>query len=205
VTSLSQIVRDHMDRVCLTLHIGYANWDDLLKRVERQEWQGRPDFADEQVWTFLLAATYAIAGDLGAQRLASLLIENGVSKPINKLWFECLPVSPRFNEGDTHLDLAVGGIAQRNGTTSGIEYDRNVADFICFCECKWYSDISIDVTYDKDRNQLARTIENALFSPGYRFPFRCPCHNSYARDFHDTTWTISSVPIQATRNTITLI
>jgi hypothetical protein len=56
---------------------------------------------------------------------------------------------------------AVGGIVQRDGTISGIEYDRNVCDFFCFCECK-YADISIDVTYDKHRNQLARTIENAL-------------------------------------------
>lgn len=159
-----------MDEVRRTLHIGYANWDALLERIEHQERDDRSDFADQQVWTFLLAATYAMGGPSGAARLASLFIENDVSEAINKIWFECLPVSPRLKEGNTHLDLAVGGIAQCNGTSSGIQYARHVAEFICFCECKWYSDISIDVTYDKHRNQLARTIENALCFQGTDFP-----------------------------------
>jgi hypothetical protein len=40
-------------------------------------------------------------------------------------------------------------------------------------EFKWCSDISIDVTYDRHRNQLARVVENALcFQGGERFPNR---------------------------------
>lgn len=44
---------------------------------------------------------------------------------------------------------------------NGIEYGGD-GGFICFCEMKWYSDISKDVTHDKYRNQLVRVIDNAL-------------------------------------------
>ncbi len=46
--------------------------------------------------------------------------------------------------------------------TSGIQLSDTDKSWICFCEMKWNSDISITVTYDLERNQLARVIENAL-------------------------------------------
>lgn len=44
---------------------------------------------------------------------------------------------------------------------------------MAFCECKWYSDIDTKVSYDLHRNQLLRTIENAvLFQHAGTFPTR---------------------------------
>lgn len=36
------------------------------------------------------------------------------------------------------------------------------ASWVCFCEMKWYSDLSTKVTHDLHRNQLAHVIENAV-------------------------------------------
>jgi hypothetical protein len=167
--TLSELIRNYKDDICRTLHIGYANWDALLDTIETQEMRAAPDFADEQVWTFLLGAIYAMEGANGAARLASLLMEKQTTWPIDKIWFECLPMPPRLAERNTHLDLAVGDIQLRRGTQSGIEY--NDGGPICFCECKWYSDISIDVSNDRSRNQLARVIENAIcFQRKMQFP-----------------------------------
>ena len=41
------------------------------------------------------------------------------------------------------------------------------SSWVCFCEVKWNSDISISVTYDIHRNQLARVIENGLCFQGF--------------------------------------
>jgi hypothetical protein len=79
-----------------------------------------------------------------------------------KIWIEVLPISPREKEGQTHLDLAIGDIDIRHGTESGIELIPKDDSWIAFCEMKWYSDISYNVSYDQQRNQLARVIENAL-------------------------------------------
>lgn len=67
-----------------------------------------------------------------------------------------------MNEGNTHVDLAIGAIARREGTKSGIRYDGTTAPWICFCEAKFSSDISLSVKYDTNRNQLVRDIENAI-------------------------------------------
>jgi hypothetical protein len=45
---------------------------------------------------------------------------------------------------------------------SGVELENVESSWICFCEMKWYSDISCNVSYDQHRNQLVRVIENAL-------------------------------------------
>jgi hypothetical protein len=159
---LSNVLQDNMDRICQKLYIGRANFDTLVEKVQRCEIAQRQDYYDEQVWTFLLAAGYAVAGDRGVTTLGSLLTEDEAGASVENLWFECLPIPPRMREGNTHLDLALGAIARRPNTQSGIEYLPASGDFICFCEFKWYSDISIDVYYDMHRNQLARVIENAL-------------------------------------------
>lgn len=167
--ALADGIRQHKNRICEALHIGYANWDDLLERIERQEPAKHSDFADEQVWTFLVGCAYAMNGLDGTSTLAQLL--TGTAPPIpTKAWFEVLPLPARTREGNTHVDLAFGSITLRSGTQSGIELSTDEHSWVSFVECKWYSDIAGSVSYDKHRNQLARVIENAVyFSRGDRF------------------------------------
>ncbi len=166
---LADVIRKNKNLICESLHIGYANWDDLLERIERQERIQRQDYADEKIWTFLVGCAYAMQSLKGTSRLAQLLIESDI--PVEtKGWFEVLPLSPREREGSTHLDLAFGNIGIREGTQSGIELGNGKHNWISFVECKWYSDIANSVCYDKHRNQLARVIENAVFfSKGDKF------------------------------------
>jgi hypothetical protein len=171
---LAPLLKEHKLRIETALRIGYATWDALLERVERQERKPSDDYDDEQIWTFLVGCGYAMAGAAGVAQLGSRLC--GATPPTifpPAIWFEALPVPPRKKEGNTHLDLALGNIVLRNGTSSGIRYDEQESGLICFCECKWYSDISKDVSYDRCRNQLIRVIENAAtFQSNDRFPGR---------------------------------
>jgi hypothetical protein len=162
-------IRQHRERLRETLYIGHANWDSLLAKVAQQERTRRVDFYDEQVWTFLVGCAYAMRGPEGTGTLAQIL--TGSTPPTTtKAWFECLSFPPRSREGNTHLDLALGSIALRNGTQGGIELGRDEPSWVCFVECKWYADIAGTVTGDKHRNQLARVIENAVyFKQGDRF------------------------------------
>lgn len=163
MSSLAQGLKAHRDEITRYLYIGYAVWDDLIARVEGQEGKDSSDYDDEQVWTFLVGCGYAIAGEDGVARLTEALTGSTQKSPANpKIWFEVLPVSPRKGEGKTHLDLALGTIAVREGTESGIRLDDVGLPWVCFCEMKWYSDISVRVTCDVHRNQLARVTENAL-------------------------------------------
>jgi len=160
---LAEILKNYHDKITKYLYIGYAQWDNLINRIERQEQTPSHGFADEQVWTFLIGCGYAIAGEQGIAILTRTLTGSDQKEPTNpKIWFEVLPIPPRKREGETHLDLAIGTITGREGTESGIELDNAESPWICFCEMKWYSDISIGVTRDIHRNQLARVIENAL-------------------------------------------
>jgi hypothetical protein len=59
----------------------------------------------------------------GALRLTRILTEEYNIESPNALLFEFLPKSPRLREGETHLDLAIGYVRQRQGTLSGIEFD----------------------------------------------------------------------------------
>ena len=169
MAALADGIRQHQHQICEALYTGYANWDDLLHRVETQEEVKNGDFSDEQVWTFLVGCAYAMQGEQGISTLAQILTEVDTYR-ISKVWFEVLPLSPRSREGSTHLDLALGNIELRNGTQSGVELGGAESNWVCFVECKWYSDISGSVSYDKQRNQLARVIENAMyFNQGNRF------------------------------------
>jgi len=165
MTDLAGTIGKHMARIREALYIGYANWDDLVYRVERQErHHSQDDFYDEQVWTFLVSCVYAIQGLQGIGLLAQLLTDSEEPpQGASKAWFEVLPLPPRSREGNTHLDLALGNIDLRNGTVSGIELGKSEHNWICFVEFKWYSDIAGSVSYDKHRNQLARVIENAIY------------------------------------------
>lgn len=152
------------------LYCGYVNWDSMIERIKRQECCPCDDFYDEQIWTFIVACGFAIAKEEGLKTLCKLLTEDENLKT-DKIWIEVLPKSTRKNEGQTHLDLAIGNIKLRTGTKSGIELMQNKNSWIAFCEMKWYSDISTNVTYDKYRNQLARVIENAiLFNDNNCYP-----------------------------------
>lgn len=161
IMELSEKLSNNHDKIKQYLNCGYANWDSLIDRIKDQETNSYDDYSDEQIWTFILACGYSIAGKDGLQKLCSILT-NRNDLTTEKIWFEVLPSSLREKEGCTHLDLAVGDIAVRNGTVSGIELDHKENSWIAFCEMKWYSDISYNVSYDLHRNQLARVIENAL-------------------------------------------
>lgn len=163
MNSLAEVLMNHHDEITKHLYIGYARWDELISRVQRQERKPSDDFADEQIWTFLVGCGYAIAGKDGVATLTKALTGSNYKAPTNpRIWFEVLPIPPRKGEGETHLDLALGTIARRNGTESGIELENVKSSWICFCEMKWYSDISYNVSYDQHRNQLVRVVENAL-------------------------------------------
>jgi len=156
-------LKDHRDAIAAYLYIGYAVWDDLIARVQRQQARNPGTWTDEQAWTFLVGCGYAIAAGDGVAHLTEALTGADCPAPGNaKIWFEVLPVPPRRMEGETHLDLALGTIALRDGTGSGIRLDDAEAPWVCFCEMKWDSDISSSVSHDPHRNQLARVIENAL-------------------------------------------
>ena len=145
------------------IHIGYARWDDLIARVSRQERTPSPSFDDEQIWTFLVACGYAISGISGVAALTRILTRSQPKASDSlKIWFEVLPIPSRKGEGESHIDLALGTIDLRQGTESGIQLAAVEAPWVCFCEMKWYSDISSRITHDIHRNQLARVIENAL-------------------------------------------
>ncbi|MFW6311407.1 MAG: hypothetical protein ACOC1K_04140 [Nanoarchaeota archaeon] len=117
---------------------------------------------DEQLWTFLLAPCYASFGQKGIDKLTELLTEKKLKPISKKIWFEVLPLPPRAEEGNTNLYLAVGQIDNRKDYKSGIKLSEKENKWICFCEMKWNSDISTNVTHDSYRNQLIRVIENAL-------------------------------------------
>jgi hypothetical protein len=145
------------------LHIGYAKWDDLIARLENFETKNLNELEDEQLWTFLLRCGYAASGADGVQLLSELLTGEKVSrKSDRKIWFEVLPIPPRENEGNTHLDLAIGDISLRDRTCSGIVLSCTENPWVCFCEMKWNADISTTVSYDVTINQLIRVIENAI-------------------------------------------
>jgi len=167
MNSLAELLVKYYDEIRRYLFLGYVGWDGLIDRIERQERKSSPDLDDEQIWTFLVGCGYAIAGKQGVAVLTKTLTGSNQREPANpKIWFEVLPTPPRKKEGETHLDLALGTIASREGTESGIKLDDAESPWVCFCEMKWYSDISAGVTYDVHRNQLARVSENALCFQG---------------------------------------
>lgn len=167
MNSLAGLLRQHQSRIAEYLCVPHRQWESVIPRIERQEEAALADFPDEQVWTFLLACGYAMPGGAGLAALARQLIESDAPvETETKIWFEGLPVPPRYKEGVTHLDLALGTIVKRESTESGIALDAAEGAWICFCEMKWYSDVQPHVTHDMQRNQLARVIENAICFQG---------------------------------------
>tara|TARA_R110002096_G_scaffold233047_8_gene423028 strand:- start:2712 stop:5078 length:2367 start_codon:yes stop_codon:yes gene_type:complete len=153
-------------KASLKTRIGMTDnrWDQNLKRLKdlSSHADEKTEYYDEEIWTFIVTAAYASNGSDGISALAKQLVGNDFETAgIDKAWLEALPIPPRSSEGNTNLDLCLGGIALRQGTSNGIEFD-SVSQSIIFCEMKWYSDLSHSVTGDHHRNQLIRVIENAL-------------------------------------------
>lgn len=158
--SLASQLKKNKDTILKNLYLGRARWDKLLETVAQAEQEQNVDFKDEQVLTFIVCAAYAVANLPGVASMSKILTNGEVST--DKLWFEVLPFPTRQLEGNTNLDLAIGSIRMRSDTKSGIELKEDKVSSVCFCECKWRSDISLDVSHDIHRNQMARVIENAL-------------------------------------------
>jgi hypothetical protein len=154
---------NHRKEILSYLILGRAKWEKLINIVKDQELTGASDFANEQIWTFLIGCGYTLNDEAGIKELTRTLTGSDQAKPIqNKIWFECLPLPPRQGEGNTSIDLALGTISNRNRTRGGIELGDSEHTWICFCEMKCKSDISSGTIHDRQRNQLLRVIENAL-------------------------------------------
>lgn len=161
MTTLAELLEEEKFKINQHLHMGKVKWDKLIIRLKK--YINKKDVMnDEQLWTFLLASGYANVGLKGIEKLTQLLTGKNLKPNSEKLWFEVLPLPPRAEEGSTNLDLAIGQIAQRKDYKSGIKLSEGENEWICFCEMKWDSDISTNVTHDPYRNQLIRVIENAL-------------------------------------------
>ena len=164
--SLTGLLEENRDAITQCLYLGGERWSRLPERIRSYEAEhASPElFKDEQVWTFLAACGYAIAGAEGIEKLTKILTGLDLTQPKDaKIWMEVLPFPPRKREGNTNLDLALGTIKCRDETTGGIKLGSQSPSWICFCEMKWYSDISTSTTHDIHRNQLARVVENALY------------------------------------------
>ncbi|MDE2705558.1 MAG: hypothetical protein OXI35_10855, partial [Gemmatimonadota bacterium] len=160
--SLAALIRKHSAEITKRLHLSGGRWCRLPERIAKCE-EGQV-CEDEQLWTFLAACGYAIAGAEGVKKLTKILTGSDLPQPdCAKIWMEVLPFPPRKQESNTNLDLALGTIKRREGKTSGIKLGSQSPSWICFCEMKWYSDIATRTTHDIHRNQLARVIENALY------------------------------------------
>ena len=46
------------------LYLGYVKWETLINRLEKEQNYQKP-ISDEQLWTFIMASGYAIAGKDG--------------------------------------------------------------------------------------------------------------------------------------------
>ena len=158
--TLADLLEKNRDAITQRLYLSAGRWSRLPERIRTSS----AICKDEQVWTFLAACGYAIAGSQGVKKLTKILTGLDLTQPKDaKIWMEALPFPPRKREGNTNLDLALGTITCRDGTTGGIKLGFQSPSWICFCEMKWYSDISTSTTHDIHRNQLARVIENALY------------------------------------------
>jgi hypothetical protein len=163
------------------LYTSDAQWAALLQVASRLWDKDCEDLRDERVRTFLLACGYAAAKESGVATLTEVLTgivpcHVGADEAVHlteagsasgmpaeaHIWLEAMPIPSLKREGNTHVDLALGSIARRDRTDSGIELANVKSPWVCFCEMKWCADISPDVKHFVHRNQLLRVIENAL-------------------------------------------
>ena len=106
--------KENHDAITKRLCLSDGHRCNLLKRVRSYEDKCASSeiCEDEQVWTFLAACGYAIAGAQGVEKLTKILTGLDLTQPKDaKIWMEVLPLPPRKGEGNTNLDLALGTIA----------------------------------------------------------------------------------------------
>lgn len=169
--SLYQLLDENADRLNEHLfHPNFSGEDRSFLSKKKRILSGSSPCVDEALWTFLVACGYAMGGLDGVGKMSTILTGTDLATPSDaKIWLEAQPHSPRYQsgskrrEGNTHVDLAIGSIAPREDESdSGIELANHSDSWVCFCEMKWYSDISPRVTHDLHRNQLIRVIENTI-------------------------------------------
>ena len=159
---IADLLEENYAEITQRLFLTCGNWRKMIKRTNKI-YASSGVCEDEQIWTFLAACGFAISGIEGVEKFTKILTGLNLPQPDDaKIWMEAETFPPRKNEGNTNLDLALGTIALREETKAGIELGNQSPSWICFCEMKWYADLSLSVTHDLHRNQLARVIENAL-------------------------------------------
>ena len=167
MATLVSLLDENRHSISQTLRLCKDNWASLLSTCDPESLDRSGKLNKEETWTFLVACGYAICGSRGVVSLKEILTGRSDRGHPNdpKIWLEYRPMTPRRGERRTNLDLAIGNIAIEAGTKGGIELadDDESNSWICFCEMKWESDISPNVTNDKNRNQLVRVIESALY------------------------------------------
>ena len=134
--SLADLLEKNRDAIAQCLYLSDGRWsrprNNLPERIRSYEAEhASPElFKDEQVWTFLAACGYAIAGAEGVKKLTKILTGSDLSQPdCAKIWMEVLPFPPRKREGNTNLDLALGTIKCRDETT-GVNKARISISFL---------------------------------------------------------------------------
>lgn len=114
-------------------------------------------YKNEVVWTYLIGALAKKNKEI-YKRIA------GFDYSINhSIFFESQPQTPYIGiEGNSYIDMALGALEIRSGTTSGIKYSRYFGNDICFVEAKYLSDLSVKTEHSPIRNQMDRVLENLL-------------------------------------------
>ena len=82
MTPLAQLLEDNWREIKPRLRLGYVRKNDLVHRLEKWEDAASGEFGDEQVWTYLAACGYAIAGTDGVARLARILTGQTCTSPM---------------------------------------------------------------------------------------------------------------------------
>lgn len=112
-------------------------------------------FNNEIVWT------YAIAKMAEEKPNIYKLITTFDKLEKDNIFLESQPLVPYLgDEGNSHLDIALGAVKIRGTTTSGIEF-AGVGN-VCFVEAKYLSDIDTKTSFSPIRSQMDRVIENLL-------------------------------------------
>lgn len=119
---------------------------------------------DEELWTYVFALI-ALKNPKVYESLTGFQYSNS-----HNIFLEAQPQVPYIEyEGNTHLDMALGDIINRNSnnaaTKSGIELNldsKNETKQVCFLETKFLSDIDTKTTNYVIRNQMERIIDNLL-------------------------------------------
>jgi len=166
--NLSQLILANESSILNHASMTQNRWSQLINLLNDYEKSTPSNIYNENIWTFLIVCGYAIAGTNGVAELSKQLTCNSnimVTEDM-RIWLEPLPYPPRNKEGNSHIDLAIGTIEKRminkQSSDSGIQLSSVNESWICFSEMKWYSDISLKVSNDLNRNQLIRIIDNAI-------------------------------------------